>query len=75
MSREKTLRRILDGGVVAVVRAESGESLVKVVEALAEGGVTAAEITFTVPGALDVIRDARKALGDAVALGAGRLGV
>lgn len=71
MSRDKTLRRILDGGVVAVVRAESGESLVKVVEALADGGVTAAEITFTVPDALDVIRDARKALGDAVALGAG----
>lgn len=71
MSRDKTLRRILDGGVVAVVRAESGEALVKVVEALAEGGVTAAEITFTVPDALDVIRDARKALGDAVALGAG----
>ncbi|WP_337174053.1 bifunctional 4-hydroxy-2-oxoglutarate aldolase/2-dehydro-3-deoxy-phosphogluconate aldolase [Paludisphaera sp.] len=71
MSREKTLRRILDGGVVAVVRAESGEALVKVVEALADGGVTAAEITFTVPDALDVIRDARKTLGDAVALGAG----
>ena len=31
MSRETTLKRILDGGIVAVVRAESGESLVKVV--------------------------------------------
>ena len=71
MSRESTLKRILDGGIVAVVRADSGESLVKVVEALAEGGVTAAEITFTVPNALDVIRDARRTLGDAVALGAG----
>ncbi|WP_165250654.1 bifunctional 4-hydroxy-2-oxoglutarate aldolase/2-dehydro-3-deoxy-phosphogluconate aldolase [Paludisphaera soli] len=71
MSREKNLRRILEGGIVAVVRAESGESLVKVVEALADGGVTAAEITFTVPDALDVIRDARRALGDAVVLGAG----
>ncbi len=71
MSRDKTLKRILDGGVVAVVRAPSGEALVKVVEALAEGGVTAAEITFTVPDALDVIRDARKALGDAAVLGAG----
>lgn len=71
MSRERTLDRVLRGGIVAVVRAESGESLVKVVEALADGGVTAAEITFTVPDALDVIRDARKALGDAVALGAG----
>src|ERR1700753_1363419 len=71
MSRDTTLKRILDGGVVAVVRAESGESLVKVVRALAEGGVTAAEIPFTVPDAGDVIRHVRKEVGAAVALGAG----
>jgi 2-dehydro-3-deoxyphosphogluconate aldolase/(4S)-4-hydroxy-2-oxoglutarate aldolase len=71
MSRDTTLKRILDGGIVAVVRAESGESLVKVVGALAEGGVTAAEITFTVPDAIDVIRQVRKEIGDAVVLGAG----
>lgn len=71
MSRETTLKRILDGGVVAVVRSESSESLVKVVEALAEGGVTAAEITFTVPDAVDVIREARRQVGDALVLGAG----
>ena len=56
MSRETTLKKILDGGIVAVVRSESSASLVKVVQALAEGGVTAAEITFTVPDALEVIR-------------------
>ena len=71
MSRETTLKRILDGGIVAVVRAESGESLVKVVRALAEGGVTAAEITFTVPDAIEVIRQVRHEVGDAVVLGAG----
>jgi 2-dehydro-3-deoxyphosphogluconate aldolase/(4S)-4-hydroxy-2-oxoglutarate aldolase len=71
MSREATLKRILDGGIVAVVRAESGESLVQVVRALAEGGVTAAEITFTVPNALEVIRQVRDAVGDTVVLGAG----
>jgi 2-dehydro-3-deoxyphosphogluconate aldolase / (4S)-4-hydroxy-2-oxoglutarate aldolase len=71
MSRETTLKRVLDGGIVAVIRAESGESLVKVVRALAEGGVTAAEITFTVPDAVDVIRQVRKEIGDAVVLGAG----
>ena len=71
MSRELTLSRILDGGIVAVVRSESSESLVKVVQALAEGGVTAAEITFTVPDAVEVIRQVRKEVGDAVILGAG----
>lgn len=71
MSRISTLRRILDGGVVAVVRSERAEPLVKAVSALAEGGVTAAEITFTVPDAPDVIREVRRALGDSVVLGAG----
>jgi 2-dehydro-3-deoxyphosphogluconate aldolase/(4S)-4-hydroxy-2-oxoglutarate aldolase len=71
MSRETTLRRILDGGIIAVVRAESGERLAQVVRALAEGGVTAAEITFTVPDAVEAIRTVREELGDRVVLGAG----
>jgi 2-dehydro-3-deoxyphosphogluconate aldolase/(4S)-4-hydroxy-2-oxoglutarate aldolase len=71
MSRETTLKRILDGGIVAVVRAESGERLAQVVKALVEGGVTAAEITFTVPDAVGVIRRVREELGDSVVLGAG----
>jgi 2-dehydro-3-deoxyphosphogluconate aldolase/(4S)-4-hydroxy-2-oxoglutarate aldolase len=71
MGRESTLERILDSGIVAVVRTDSGESLVKVVRALAEGGVTAAEITFTVPDAIEVIRQVSRDVGDAVVLGAG----
>jgi 2-dehydro-3-deoxyphosphogluconate aldolase/(4S)-4-hydroxy-2-oxoglutarate aldolase len=71
MSRPETLERILAGGIVAVVRADAPEQLVEVVRALAEGGVTAAEITFTVPGAAEVIGQVRKALGDSVVLGAG----
>lgn len=71
MSRDLTLKRILDGGIVAVVRSETSEPLVKVVQALALGGVTAAEITFTVPDALDVIREVRRQVGDSVVLGAG----
>ncbi len=71
MSREATLKRILDGGIVAVVRSETSEPLVKVVQALAAGGVTAAEVTFTVPDAIDVIRQVRDEVGDAVVLGAG----
>jgi len=71
MSRDATLARILIGGIVAVVRSEHAEPLVKVASALAEGGVTAVEITFTVPDAPDVIREVRRAMGDRVVLGAG----
>jgi 2-dehydro-3-deoxyphosphogluconate aldolase / (4S)-4-hydroxy-2-oxoglutarate aldolase len=71
MSRDLTVTRIVEVGIVAVVRSDQSATLVKVVEALAEGGVTAAEVTFTVPDALDVIRQVRKEVGDAVVLGAG----
>jgi 2-dehydro-3-deoxyphosphogluconate aldolase / (4S)-4-hydroxy-2-oxoglutarate aldolase len=71
MTREETLHRILEGGIVAVVRAESPDRLVEVVRALADGGVTAAEITLTVPNAIEVIRKVRDALGDSIVLGAG----
>jgi len=71
MSKAQSLRRVLDAGIVAVVRAPEPTGLVEVVRALADGGVTVAEVTLTVPNALDVIREARKALGDRVLLGAG----
>jgi 2-dehydro-3-deoxyphosphogluconate aldolase/(4S)-4-hydroxy-2-oxoglutarate aldolase len=71
MSREKHLQRVIDCGIVAVVRFSDPGPLVEVVKALAEGGVTVAEVTFTVPNALDVIREAKQQLGDRVLLGAG----
>lgn len=71
MSRDTDLKRIIDSGIVAVVRAPDPAGLVDVVRALADGGVTVAEVTFTVPGAADVIREARRQLGDRVLLGAG----
>lgn len=71
MSRETDLTRVLDSGIVAVVRAPDPDGLVEVVRALADGGVTVAEVTFTVPNAVDVIRAAKRELGDRVLLGAG----
>ena len=71
MSRETDLQRVLTGGLVAVVRAPDATHLVDVIAALAEGGVSIAEVTFTVPGALDVLKAAKERLGDRVLLGAG----
>lgn len=68
-----TLSRILDCGIVAVIRSEKPDQLIQVVEALVAGGITAAEVTFTVPDADRVIREVRKALGDKVVLGAGTI--
>jgi 2-dehydro-3-deoxyphosphogluconate aldolase/(4S)-4-hydroxy-2-oxoglutarate aldolase len=71
MSKEDHLRRVLDCGIVAVVRSPDGQQLVDVARALADGGVHVVEITMTVPNALDVLRQVRSALGDRLLLGAG----
>src|SRR6266852_7001567 len=73
MSKEDQLRHVLDCGIVAVVRSPDSQQLVEVTRALADGGVTVAEITMTVPNALDVVRQVRHALGDRVLLGAGTI--
>ena len=71
MGRETDLQRVLDGGIVAIIRAPSGEQLVSVARALNEGGIDVIEVTLTVPGALDVIAAIRSDLGDRILLGVG----
>ncbi len=71
MSREKLLARVLDCGIVAVIRTPDSRQLVEVAKALVDGGVTVAEITMTVPHAIDALREVRQALGDRLLLGAG----
>ncbi len=71
MSKERQLQRVLDDGIVAVVRSPDSRQLVEVARALADGGVHVIEITMTVPNALDVLRQVRDALGDQILLGAG----
>ncbi|MBX3438320.1 MAG: bifunctional 4-hydroxy-2-oxoglutarate aldolase/2-dehydro-3-deoxy-phosphogluconate aldolase [Planctomycetaceae bacterium] len=71
MSRLHNLQRVLDSGIVAIIRAPSGEQLVDVAGALLEGGIDVIEVTFTVPGVLDIISRVRDALGDRILLGAG----
>src|SRR5947199_297337 len=73
MSKESQLRQVLDSGIVAVVRAPDSQQLVETVRALIDGGVNVVEITMTVPDALDVVRQVRKALGDRILLGAGTI--
>ena len=62
---------MIDSGVVAVLRAPSGEMLVDVAEALLAGGVVAIEVTFTVPGAHRVLQAVADRLGERILLGAG----
>ena len=56
MKKQEVLRRLKECGVVAVVRAESEEQAMKIVDACIQAGIVGIEVTFTVPGALDVIK-------------------
>ena len=71
MSASETVARVLETKIVAVVRAPSPDVVMDICNALADGGVDVLEITFTVPDALDLIRQVRDTLGDRICLGAG----
>ncbi len=71
MSKHENLARILNTGVVAILRAPSGEMLADAAEALHRGGVEAIEVTFTVPNAPRILEQVADRLGDRILLGAG----
>ncbi len=57
LSKEAVVAKIKESGLVAIVRAESGEQAFKIADACIAGGVAAVEITFTVPGAHEIIKE------------------
>jgi 2-dehydro-3-deoxyphosphogluconate aldolase/(4S)-4-hydroxy-2-oxoglutarate aldolase len=71
MNREEIKKRIMEIGVLPVVRASSSHEAKLAVEAVYEGGIPVVEITMTVPGAVEIIRELAKARGSDVLIGAG----
>jgi len=72
LKRMETIQKIIDCGVVAVIRAESKEQGIKIIEAVKKGGIKALEITMTVPGAVDIIKElCEKYKNEDVIIGAG----
>ncbi len=71
MKKETVLSFIRDVGIVPVVRTNSAESAVRSIEAIYRGGIRAAEITMTVPGAIKALEKVADQFGDKIVLGAG----
>jgi 2-dehydro-3-deoxyphosphogluconate aldolase / (4S)-4-hydroxy-2-oxoglutarate aldolase len=73
MKKLTILSKLTDCGVVAVVRADSKEEAVKISEACVEGGIKGIEVTFTVQGADEVIKELASLYkdNDDVVIGAG----
>ncbi|MBV8904309.1 MAG: bifunctional 2-keto-4-hydroxyglutarate aldolase/2-keto-3-deoxy-6-phosphogluconate aldolase [Acidobacteriia bacterium] len=72
MLKLRVLSRIVESGLVAVIRAESTDQALRIASACAEGGAAALEITFTVPRAARVIGELTKRFSpEEISVGAG----
>ena len=71
MTRTEAVRQIEETGVVAVIRLRAPDKLRAVIDALAEGGVRALEVTMSVPNAPELIREIAPGLSPEFLLGAG----
>ena len=70
MSKE-VQQRLEAAGIIPVLRARSAKEAMGAVEAMVAGGITVMEVTMTVPGAIDVLRDLKRSYGDKLLLGSG----
>jgi 2-dehydro-3-deoxyphosphogluconate aldolase/(4S)-4-hydroxy-2-oxoglutarate aldolase len=71
MTKSEIIQRLLDPGIIAIIRADSSEQLIEAAGALLAGGVTAMEVTMTTPNALEVITAVTQKFGDAILMGVG----
>lgn len=71
MKKDQIIQRLVEIGIVPIVRTNTAEAAIKSIEATFRGGVACAEITMTVPGALKALEKIADALGDKMVLGAG----
>src|SRR3989442_3949117 len=71
MTKSETISRIIETGLIPVVRAESPDIAMRAVDAIKQGGVSVLEITMTVPGAIRVIEEVARRFGDEAIVGAG----
>src|ERR1035437_8202421 len=71
MTSKEILAFITEVGMVPIVRTSSAESAILAVEAIYAGGIRAAEITMTVPGAIHALEKVADKFGGKIVLGAG----
>ncbi len=73
MSKEHTLSRVQELGLLAVLRGPSPELTLKMVDALIRGGVYGIEITYSTPSATEVVKTLDEKYGDQILIGMGTL--
>jgi 2-dehydro-3-deoxyphosphogluconate aldolase/(4S)-4-hydroxy-2-oxoglutarate aldolase len=71
VDKQANIQRILEAGVIAIVRLDSAAQLGQVARAIKAGGADVIEFTMTTPGALEIIAASAREFGGEVLLGAG----
>ncbi len=71
MSKSASIHKITGSGVIAILRSATGAKIGDAIKAIVAGGIGVIEVTMTTPGALNIIRDTKRALGGAILMGAG----
>jgi 2-dehydro-3-deoxyphosphogluconate aldolase/(4S)-4-hydroxy-2-oxoglutarate aldolase len=71
MNKKQILDEIFKRKAVAVLRVKEEDKLKKVIQAIADGGVSVAEITMTVPNAIQLIEKMSKELDENIIIGVG----
>ncbi len=73
MEKREIFKRMVSEGLIPVIRVSSAAEAIDVAHAIKEGGVTLIEITMSVPGAMDAIKELSKKYKDDIIMGAGTI--
>jgi len=73
MEKREVFNRMMSEGLIPVIRVSSAQEAIDVADAIKEGGVTLIEITMSVPGAIDVIKELTQKYRDEIIMGAGTI--
>jgi len=71
MTKDQAAARIVEIGIVPVIRASSAQLAIRAADAVCAGGIPIVEMTMTVPGAVEAISQLAKSVGSDVLIGAG----
>ncbi len=73
MEKRNIFNRMIAEGLIPVVRVSSAQEAMEVADAIKEGGCSFIEITMSVQGAIDVIRELSRKYEDEIIMGAGTI--
>jgi 2-dehydro-3-deoxyphosphogluconate aldolase/(4S)-4-hydroxy-2-oxoglutarate aldolase len=71
MEKREVFGRMIAEALIPIIRVASASEAVEVANAIKEGGVSLIEVTMSVPGAIDVIKELARKYKDGIIMGAG----